>query len=217
MLRCEFHCHTKYSKDSLAIPKRIIETCIKKGIHRIAITDHDTIEGAIEAHEIDPQRVIIGQEITTTGGELLGFFVKEQIPPGLSPLEAIRQLQMQDAFISVAHPFDTFRKGHWQLSVLLEIMPRINAIEIFNARCMAHDANQLAKEFAQKHNLLGTVGSDAHILFEIGRATMDLQPFEDKTSLCAALSTGASHIKPSGLWVHLFSRYAKHLKISKNP
>jgi len=217
MLRCEFHCHSKYSKDSLASPLKIIETCIKKGIHRIAITDHDTIEGALEAHKIDPRRVIIGQEITTTGGELLGYFIKEQVPPGLSPIETIQRLKNQNAFISVAHPFDTLRKGHWKLPVLLEIMPHINAVEIFNARCMVPDANQLADEFAQKYNLLGTVGSDAHILYEIGRATMDLQPFEDKNSLCEALINGVSYTTPSGFWVHLFSRYAKLLKKLKNP
>lgn len=217
MLRCEFHCHTKYSKDSLSSPKKIIETCIKKGIQRIAITDHDTIQGALEAHQIDPQRVIVGQEITTTGGELLGFFVKEEIPPSLSPQETIRRLQMQGAFISVAHPFDTLRKGHWQLPELLDIMHDINAIEIFNARCMAPGANQLAYEFAQKHNLPGTVGSDAHILYEIGRATMVLPPFEDKDGLCAALKNSAVLTSASGYWVHLFSRYAKLLKLFKNP
>lgn len=217
MLRCEFHCHSKYSKDSLSSPRKIIETCIKKGIQRIAITDHDTIEGALKTYAIDPQRVIIGEEITTTGGELLGYFIKEQVPPGLSPLETIHRLRDQDAFISVAHPFDTLRKGHWKLPILMEILPNIDAIEIFNARCMVPDANQLALEFAKKHNLPGTVGSDAHILYEIGRATMDLPPFEDKSSLSATLHNVITKTTPSGFWVHLFSRYAKLLKKLKNP
>ncbi len=217
MLHCEFHCHTKYSKDSLSSPKRIIETCEKKGIHRIAITDHDTIRGALEAQQIDPQRVIVGEEISTTRGELLAFFVKEEIPPGLSPQQTIQQLQMQDAFISVAHPFDKMRKGHWQLSSLLDIISQINAIEIFNSRCMAPGANQLARDFAQKYNLPGTVGSDAHILYEIGRASLILPAFEDKAGLCAALSHGVAYTSPSGLWVHLFSRYAKLLKLFKYP
>ncbi len=217
MWRCEFHCHSNYSKDSLSSPKKIIDTCIKQGIQRIAITDHDTIRGALEAQQIDPQRVIVGEEISTTGGELLAYFVKEEIPPHLSPQETIKRLKMQDAFINVAHPFDTMRKGHWELPVLLDICADVNAIETFNARCMVADANQLADEFAQKHNLPKMAGSDAHILYEIGRALVVLPEFEDKNGLVAALSNGVFETKPSGLWVHLFSRYARLLKKSKNP
>jgi predicted metal-dependent phosphoesterase TrpH len=217
MLRCEFHCHSIYSKDSLSIPKKIIDVCIKKRIDRIAITDHDTIRGALEAQKIDPQRVIVGEEISTTSGELLAYFIKEEIPSKLSAKETIRRLQMQDAFISVAHPFDTLRQGHWQLPELLKILPDIDAIEIFNARCMVKGANQSAYEFAQKYNLSGMAGSDAHILYEIGRALLVLPAFDDKNSLSVALKNGTLATRQSGLWVHLFSRYAKLLKILKNP
>lgn len=216
MLKCEFHCHTKYSKDSLTSPKRIIETCIKKGIDRIAITDHDTIQGALATYQIDPYRVIIGEEITTNKGELLAFFVKDQIPAGLSPFQTIKRLQAQDAFISVAHPFDKMRK-HWEENVLHDMVNDIDAIEVFNARCMTPNANQLAYEFAKKHDLPGTVGSDAHIPFEIGRAYMNLPQFTNKTELCAALNSSTPFTTPSGFWVHLFSRYAKLLKLFKNP
>jgi predicted metal-dependent phosphoesterase TrpH len=217
MWRCEFHCHTIYSKDSLSPPHRIIDTCNKKGIRRIAITDHDTIQGALEAQQIDPQRVIVGEEISTTRGELLAYFVKEEIPPHLSPQETIKRLQIQDAFICVAHPFDTMRRGHWELPVLLDILGDINAIETFNARCMVTGANQMADDFATKYNLFKMAGSDAHMLYEIGRASLILPEFEDKNGLLVALPNGVFQTKPSALWVHLFSRYAKLLKLFKNP
>ncbi|MEN6394112.1 MAG: PHP domain-containing protein [Anaerolineaceae bacterium] len=216
LIHCDFHCHTKYSKDSLASPKKILDTCISKGIGRIAITDHDTIQGALEAQQIDPNRVIVGEEITTNQGELLALFIKEQVPPGLSVYQTIKLLQAQDAFISVSHPFDSYRK-HWDYNTLRSMVADIDAIEIFNARCMQRDANELASEFAKQNNLPGTVGSDAHILVEIGRAYLELPEFDDKEGLCTTLSNGTVYTSSTGLWVHLFSRIAKLLKKNKYP
>src|SRR5512135_1454739 len=87
MLRTEFHCHTMYSKDSLTPPRRLVETCRRKQIDRVVVTDHDTITGALKAKEIDPERVIIGEEIMTTRGEILASFMTKEIPPGLTPEE----------------------------------------------------------------------------------------------------------------------------------
>ncbi|HEY3474500.1 MAG TPA: PHP domain-containing protein, partial [Anaerolineales bacterium] len=105
----EFHCHTIFSKDSLTRPEVLVETCRQKGIDRVVVTDHNTIAGARVAQAIDPELVIVGEEIATTCGELLAMFVKEEIPKGLTPQEAIRRLRDQGAFISVSHPFDRWR------------------------------------------------------------------------------------------------------------
>src|SRR5512140_1840648 len=98
MLRTEFHCHTRYSKDSLTEPRDLVRACARKGIDRVIITDHDTVAGARAAKEIDPERVIVGEEIMTTRGEILAAFVAEEVPPGLSPEETIRTLREQGAF-----------------------------------------------------------------------------------------------------------------------
>src|SRR5574341_256822 len=135
MLRVEFHCHTIYSRDSLTRPEGLLAACRRKGIDRVVITDHNTIAGALLCQQIDPQRFIVGEEILTQAGELLAAYVQEEVPPGLEPKEAIRRLRDQGAFISVSHPFDTMRKGHWSLELLLEIAPLVDAIETFNARC----------------------------------------------------------------------------------
>ena len=111
-LSIEFHCHTQYSPDSLSSVKDLLAVCDARGIDRIVITDHNTIQGALAAKEIDPVRVIVGEEIKTTGGELLAAFVQEEIPKGLSPMETIHRLKAQKAFISVSHPFDILRSGH---------------------------------------------------------------------------------------------------------
>ena len=208
-IRIELHCHTSHSGDGLISPQKILEICQRKGIDRIVVTDHNTIAGARAAYARDRQRVIVGEEIMTTSGELLAAFVQEEVPPGLSPAGTIRILRDQGAFISVSHPFDPYRKGHWKIDDLLEISPLVDAIEVFNARCMRPLYNEQALEFARQHALLGTVGSDAHAAFEVGRATMLLPDFEDAAGLKGSLASARQEVKLSGAWVHLFSRYAK--------
>ena len=165
MLNVELHCHTNASKDSLIRPGDLLAACRRIGLDRVAITDHNTIAGALSARDLDPELVIVGEEIKTSGGELLAFFVEEEIPAGLPALETIARLREQKAFISVSHPFDQLRGGHWQLSELLAIAPYIDAIETFNARCLSPAFNHAAQEFAVRHRLPGTAGSDAHTIY----------------------------------------------------
>lgn len=207
-LRVEFHCHTAASRDSLARPEALLAACCRRGIDRLVITDHNTIAGARLAKALDPERVIVGEEIMTTGGELLAAFVTEQVPPGLTPHETIGILRAQGAFISVAHPFDRHRKGHWELPALLEIVPLVDAIEVFNARCMSPRPNQEAQAFALERGLHATVGSDSHTVFELGRATMHLPDFNDATSLTSVLSQARFETRLSSPLVHFTSRYA---------
>ncbi len=208
MLRVETHCHTLYSKDSLVRPENLLKACETKGIDRVVISDHNTTRGAFEAQKIDPQRVIIGEEILTTKGELLAAYMTEEIPAGLTPKETITRLRDQGAFISVSHPFDVLRSGHWQEEDLLEIAPLVDAIEVFNARCMSPDFNRQASEFAAQHNLLGTAGSDAHGAYELGRAAMLLPDFEDARSLKDVLPQVKYETRLSSPFVRLTSRYA---------
>src|SRR4030042_369772 len=141
-MRVELHCHTHRSRDSLMLPERLLQACLRRRVDRIAITDHNTIAGALEAVLLDPERVIIGEEIMTTQGELLGYFMKQEIPPGLTPAEAIRRLRSQDALISVAHPFDRSRPGGWDEAALRAILPEVDALEVFNARTWSSAANR---------------------------------------------------------------------------
>lgn len=210
--KVEFHCHTIYSKDSLTRPIDLVRTCRRKGIDRVIVTDHNTIAGARAAQALDPELVIIGEEIMTTRGEILAAFVKEEIPKGLTPQETIRRLKDQGAFISVSHPFDRHRKGHWQQEDLLEILPQVDAIEVYNSRCMRPRFNGQARMFAEKHNIAGTVGSDAHAAFELGRSLLLLEPFEDPDGLRSVIRAGVPKVKWSPPWVHFTSRYATMYK-----
>jgi predicted metal-dependent phosphoesterase TrpH len=207
-LQVEFHCHSIYSKDSLLGLERLLEACRRKGIDRVVISDHNTIAGALRAQEMDPARVIPGEEIMTQAGELLAVFVSEEIPAGLPPGEALARLKEQNAFISVSHPFDWMRKGHWEREALEEILPRVDAIETFNARCLWPAFNYRAKAFAEAHGIAGTVGSDAHAAFELGKATLRLPHFDDRRSLIEALKEAEAHASLSFPWAHLSSRWA---------
>jgi predicted metal-dependent phosphoesterase TrpH len=208
MLKVEFHCHTNASKDSLTSPADLIRAARKKGIDRLIITDHNSIAGAKAASLLDPELVIMGEEIMTTRGEILASFVKEEIPRGLTPRETIRRLKDQGAFISVSHPFDELREGGWQENDLLEILPDVDAIEVYNSRCMFPRFNRRAKEFAEKHHIAGTVGSDAHAAFEVGRSVLWLDQFTGPQEMRAVIRRGIPQVKWSPWWFHLVSRYA---------
>jgi predicted metal-dependent phosphoesterase TrpH len=211
--KVECHCHTLYSKDCLTSLEKLLQACERKGVDRLVITDHNTIQGAELALKMDPKRVIVGEEIMTQAGELLAFFVQEEIPAGLAPLEAISRLRQQNAFISVSHPYDRLRKGHWEPGDLLTIAPMVDAIETFNARCVWQPQfNYQAQAFAGQHNLAGTAGSDAHSAYEVGRATLLLPYFSNADDLREVIRLAQFRTALSPPWVFLASRRAKWLK-----
>ncbi|HVF25198.1 MAG TPA: PHP-associated domain-containing protein [Anaerolineales bacterium] len=212
MLQVEFHCHTSASNDSLTHPRDLVDTCHGKGIDRVIVTDHNTIKGARAAQALDPDLVIVGEEIMTTRGEILAAFVQEEIPRGLSPAETIQRLKDQGAFISVSHPFDAWREGGWRESDLLEILPHVDAIEVYNSRCMLPSFNRAARQFAERHDIAGTVGSDAHAAFELGRSLMLLQPFDGPVEMRKVIRNGIPRVKWSPPWFRLTSRFAFLLK-----
>ena len=208
LLQLEFHCHTHASKDSLTRPEDLIRVARQKRLDRLVITDHNSIAGAKAAHALDPELVIVGEEIMTTRGEILAAFVQEEIPAGLTPQATIKILREQGAFISVSHPYDTHRKGGWLEKDLLDIAPLVDAIEVFNSRCLDPRFNQKAKAFAEKHNLPGTVGSDAHGTIEVGKSVLLLDPFTGPDEMRKVIRQAKVRTKLSPWWVHLISRYA---------
>lgn len=211
-IRAEFHCHTEYSTDSLVKIKDLLNACEHKGIDRVAITDHDAIRGALEAKAQDPQRVIVAEEIQTSEGEILGYFLEQFIPSGMTPMQTIEALKAQNAFISVAHPFDSYRGSTWRSDALEEIIPHIDALEVFNARCLVKAFNDHAYRVAEEYGLAKMVGSDAHAIVELGRASLIMPAFSDAESLRAALPCSQFSGELSGSWVHLLSAYAKLVK-----
>lgn len=209
-LRVEFHCHTHYSKDSLNKIPALLERARICGLDRLIITDHNTIRGAQAAQQLDPERVIIGEEILTDKGELLAAYVTEEIPARLPVLEVITRLRKQGAFISVSHPFDRYRG--WSLPDLIEIVPLVDAVETFNSRCVFPADNASAERFARQYGLDGTVGSDAHILAEVARATLRMPHFNNAAELRTSIRQAEAQTRLSGWEVHLASSFATNMR-----
>lgn len=210
--RVELHSHSEWSKDSIVSMDTILRLCDERRIDRIAITDHNTAEGALKLAQAAPGRVIVGEEIMTTHGELLGYFLRETVPPGLSPEATITRLRDQGAVISVSHPFDRLRKGAWQVEDLMRILPLVDAIEVFNSRCIFRADNERAQAFATTHQLVGTVGSDAHSRSEYGRSVLIMKPFANAGQFLVALGSAVPENRYSGVFVHVNSKTAKWQK-----
>lgn len=194
-IRVEFHCHTAVSIDSSNRIDRLLKTARERGIGRLCITDHNTIRPAIKAQALDEQLVVVGEEIRTTEGELLAYFVTREVKPDQSPLRTIELLKEQNAFISVAHPFDR-RRHHWSVETLNEILPFLDGVEIFNSRSFDSSANSKAADYALKNNLPGMVGSDAHSLVELGLAGMRLPMFNTADELRLAIASAEIIAQP---------------------
>jgi hypothetical protein len=182
MVRAEFHCHSIYSYDSTSRLDKLLQTARQRGVQRLCITDHNTIEGALHAKQMDPDLVVVGEEVMTSHGELIGLFLQEEIPAHLPALETIRLMREQGAFITIPHPCDIYRT-FWTPEELDEVVPLLDAVEVFNAHCFKQKYNEAALELAERHNKPFTVGSDAHIYSEVGLATLELPDFHSADEL----------------------------------
>jgi predicted metal-dependent phosphoesterase TrpH len=185
----DFHIHSKYSMDCSTTLEQIIKACQQKKINCIALSDHGTIEGALKIQEIAPFKVIVAEEVLTTSGEIMGMFLKEVVPSGLSMEESIARIKDQGGLVNVPHPFDKIRPSAVNGEMMDKIAGEINLVEIFNARTILQ-GTQKAREFAQLHNLPGTAGSDAHDPAEIGNAWVEMPEFNGKEDFLQALSQG---------------------------
>ncbi len=202
----EFHLHTRASTDGWTRPEDVGRLARQRGLHRVFVTDHNTLAGARRAMAAS-DLVLPGLELKTQEGEFLAYFVREPVPAGLPPLEALEALREQGAFIALPHPTDPWR-GRWQEDTLRRVLPLVDAVEVWNGRTRSRRANQKAAALARTFGKLRLVGSDAHLPVEIGRCRVLLPPFSDPESLAQALRHAVFLYKPSPLWVHLGSRLA---------
>jgi len=168
-MKYDMHIHSKYSSDGILDVKEIVKMAKKRGLNGIAITDHNTIKGGIEAkkYETDDLKVIIGSEIMTEKGEIIGLFLSEEIT-SINVQVVIDEIKDQNGVVIIPHPFDQMRHSSFQPED--EDMKFIDCVEGFNSRCLFQKYNKKAKEYAKKHDLVITAGSDAHFLNEIGNA-----------------------------------------------
>jgi len=205
LLKADLHVHTRYSEDSISPPENIVQHCLRAGINCVAITDHNEISGAFEVQRIAPFKVIIGEEMLTNQGEIIGYFLKEKIPAYLSPEETVARIKAQGGLACVPHPYDRFRSGaKLRNHALDKILPEIDLIEVFNSRTMLLQDSARALELARRHDLPGTAGSDAHIVREIGSTYMEIPGFNDAEQFRQALKQGQVFGHRTNFFIHFY-------------
>lgn len=205
-MELDLHIHSSYSFDSYSKVSDILKNAKKKGLGGLAITDHNTIKGSLEAlKSSDDQIIICGSEIGTEIGDIIGLFINEEIKSRLS-FEVIDEINDQGGLAVLAHPFKR-RK-----SLNEEIIKKIDAIEVFNSR--AAKTNENARKIADDYGLPVTAGSDSHFCFEIGRGRIVVQNAFDTESVRKSIVNKQINIKgiDSGSYLDIFSQSIRIFK-----
>ena len=181
----------------------------------MAVTDHDIIDCAVRLHEIAPSRIIIGEEIHTTAGEIIGLFLKEYISPKLSPQDTVDKIKEQGGLVYIPHPFDHLRASVLKRQYLEELADRIDIIEAYNSRNVFPWSNTKAFDFASKRGKLLGVGSDAHSRFEVGRAYVSIEEFSDANDFLSKLSDADLHTRKTPAVFNLVNKVYKTFRPKK--
>jgi len=212
LIKIDMHIHTYFSSDGRNTLNDIIDIINKRNIDKIFITDHNTIKGALKFRKYFPDRIFIGEEVKTLSGEVIVYFVKEEIPANLTLTETVNIANEQNCFISVPHPLDRYRNSAVGFNNLERIKDKIDAVEVFNSRCLIDKNNHDAYKYAKDNRLLITAGSDAHVKYEIGLAGLILPDFIDMESFKISVRQAEYFGKLSSPLVHIPSTIEKYRK-----
>lgn len=208
--------HTHHSKDCVIPTAEVLRLCRARGMDGIAITDHNTLAGGLEAVAIAPPGLLVipGEEIKSSEGEIIGLYLSEEIPAGLTPEETAGRIREQGGVVIVPHPFDPLRKSPLRTPALERLVAAgmVDAIEVLNARMALRSHNLRGAEFAARHGLPGTAGSDGHSRQEYAHAWIEVAPFATRDEFVANLPGATIGGDLSPFFVHFFSVIAKRRK-----
>ena len=213
----DFHIHTRFSRDSILTEEKFIEKAIERGLTHVAITNHNNVEGAIAVRDkvaelgfTDRLTVILGEEVSTADGEVVGLFLTKTIPRGLSANETADEIHRQGGLVSIPHPFDPFRGSRIKEGPLRNLaeLGKIDCVEIFNCRVTFQRHNLEAAEFTNRYGIPGIAASDSHSSFEIAMAYNALPAFETAAELKALLPENDWHARRSSVFIHATTRWA---------
>jgi predicted metal-dependent phosphoesterase TrpH len=190
-VRVDLHSHTMWSGDSTTTPDEVAEAVVASGLDVLCITDHNAIRGAVELASQLSCRVIIGEELRTHAGEIIGLFLTERIPMGTPPAAAAAAIRDQGGVVYVPHPFDPMRRNMAE-PALYELAQAglLDAVEVLNAKTSLRSLNERAAHFAEEFTLAGGAGSDAHVPDALGAAYVEMPDFDGPTDFLAKLPLG---------------------------
>lgn len=216
-MKAEFHIHTRYSNDSILNKYLILLMCKIKKINYIAITDHNEIKGAIEyKKKLSKYRinVIIGEEILTSDGEIIGLFLKERIEPFLSVKETIQKIKKQNGLVYVPHPYDEKRiKTVLKKECIEKYAKDIDLIEIHNGRNIDEKYDIEQKNISDYNNILPIIGSDAHIFWELGRNFIMIDKEITRENAIDVIKSAKFETRRCIKFSHIITKYVKCFKM----
>jgi predicted metal-dependent phosphoesterase TrpH len=209
-MRVDFHCHTEFSRDCGTSLADLLAACQRAGIDGLCVTDHNRLVAPRLWPATASVRLIAGEEIMTTAGEIIGLFLSEEIPPYLSPQEAVRRIRAQGGLVCLPHPFDRLRRRSALTSAArTALLADIDVIEVFNSRVTFPSDNARALRLAETTGKLQGAGSDAHTAGEIGHAYVEMPAFTDRDDFLACLAQGRVVGHLSSPLVHLDTAWQK--------
>jgi hypothetical protein len=179
LLDVDLHMHTDHSYDCATPVEVLLAEARARGLGAIAITDHNEVSGALEARaKADGIKVIVAEEVKTADqGEVIGLFIEEKIPRGLSLEETIAEIKRQGGLVYVPHPFDRLHSVP-DYEHLLGVLDEVDAIEVFNPRVAISEFNEEAVRFAAKYRIPAGAGSDAHVPQGLGSVRIRMREFD---------------------------------------
>jgi len=191
LIEVDLHMHTDHSPDCATPVEVLLETARDRGLGAIAITDHNEVSGALEARRIaegmDDIKVIVAEEVKTAEqGEVIGLFLEEKIPKGMTMAETIAAIRAQGGLVYVPHPFDRFHSVP-DYEHLLDIVEEIDVLEVFNPRVALTAFNEEAERFARKYRIVPGAGSDSHVAQGLGSVRVRIHDFEGPEEFLEAM------------------------------
>jgi predicted metal-dependent phosphoesterase TrpH len=217
----DLHMHTDHSYDCATPVEVLLASAREQGLGAIAVTDHNEISGALEAEEQagkpgshPPLKVIVAEEVKTAGqGEVIGLFIREKIPRGLSLEETVAEIKRQGGLVYVPHPFDRMHSVP-DYEHLLKIIDDVDAIEVFNPRVAIGAFNDEAARFAAKYRIIAGAGSDSHVAQGLGSVRIRMRDFDGPTEFLQSLRDAEIVTRPSSL---LYVQALKFLQTRATP
>jgi predicted metal-dependent phosphoesterase TrpH len=191
LIEVDLHMHTDHSPDCATPVEVLLETARDRGLGAIAITDHNEVSGALEARRIAEGmadiKVIVAEEVKTAEqGEVIGLFLEEKIPRGMTMAETIAAIRAQGGLVYVPHPFDRFHSVP-DYEHLLDMVEEIDVLEVFNPRVALTAFNEEAERFARKYRIVPGAGSDSHVAQGLGSVRVRIHDFEGPEEFLEAM------------------------------
>ncbi len=179
VIRADLHIHTEYSLDGRIPLDRLIQRACELDLKAVAITDHNTITGALELAGMDPPfKVIVGEEVAAVGGEIIGLFLKERVAPRMSLDETVAAIREQGGLVYLPHPVSRLVPSRVKAKLLEKALEAADIVEVVNGRTMFRADQRRAAELAMQYDKPTAAGSDAHVMSDLGNCWVEMEEFD---------------------------------------